>query len=979
MKIGALLAVLVALLAVGTVIAFKFVNLEQVKNMLTTQVKAATGRTLTIAGPLELQAGLVPVVIAKGVTLSNPTGSTRSEMAKIGQVEMEVALMPLLKREILVKRLIVSSPDILIETEAQGPGNLDFSNPTEKSEAKASEPAPSAPKEGGGYSFNLNELIITDGLVGWYDRASQKTEVVKIKELTLQPDSANVELLAVLLRTKVQEHNIELSGTIGRLATVLDGKPWPVNLKGTIAGITVSIDGSIAQLLDFRGLNLRLAAQGTELIDGVRLAGITEPGLPQSAGPFKVAAHLSDAGEQLHLTDVDLEAGKRDLLLLNAQGSVTDLTGAVAVDLGLKVESDSPAAVAQLTGNQWPIKGPVKGSGRLQGDSKHLHLTNVDLEAGKSDLLLLNAQGSVTDLTGAVAVDLGMKMESDSPATISQLTGNQWPIKGPIKGTGKLQGSSKQLHLTHVDFEAGKRELLLNAKGSVTDLTGAIGVDLALKMESDNLAAVALLTGREWPVKGPVKFSGRVRGNSKQLHLADMDLAAGDREFLLLNAKGSVTDLTGAVAVDLLIEVESDVPAAVAQMTGNELPIKGPVTLTGKVRGTKTTMKMTGFKATIGGSDLSGELAVMTVPRLQLSGKLASSLLNLADFAAPAAPAGPAPAGPEIPATQPAKAESDDGRVFPKTPLPVAALHKADADLVVQIGKLILNDKQLIDVVATVQLNAGRLVVKPFRFGLAGGVVEGEASLDAAGKTPVVALRLDGRQIELGKLDSKGPITGGKSDVKVDLKGSGESVRALMASASGETSISVGEGRLQNKAVDFAAGDLIFQVLGAINPFVKSEDTTQMTCAAVRLVLRDGVATADKGIAMRTSKVDVVGSGTIDLRSEGLDLFIKPRARGGVGLSLSSPLVGLVKVGGTLSKPSMGIDAAGTLRTAASVGAGVATGGLSVLGEMLLDKATTDEDPCRTALGQSQQDQSKQKAEPQRQSPGKLLQGLFGR
>ena len=615
----------------------------------------------------------------------------------------------------------------------------------------------------------------------------------------------------------------------------------------------------------------------------------------------------------------------------------------------------------------------------MQGSSKHLHLTDVDFEAGKRDLLLLNAQGSVTDLTGTVAVDLGMKMESDSPAAISQLTGNQWPIKGPIKGTGKLQGSSKQLNLTHVDFEAGKRDLLLNAKGSVTDLTGTVGVDLALKMESDNLAAVVLLTGREWPVKGPVKFSGRVRGNSKQLHLTDMDLAAGEREFLLLNAKGSVADLTGAVAVDLSIEAESDVPAAVAQMTGNELPIKGPVKLSGKVRGSKTTMKMTGLKATIGGSDLSGELAVMTVPRLQLAGKLASSLLNLADFAAPAATTGPATAGPETPAAQPAKAKSDDGRVFPKTPLPVAALHVADADLVVQIGKLILKDKQLIDVAATVQLNAGRLVVKPFRFGLAGGVVEGEASLDAAGKTPVVALRLDGRQVELGKLNSKGPITGGKSDVKVDLKGSGESVRALMASASGETSISVGEGRLQNKAVDFAAGDLIFQVLGAINPFVKSEDTTQMTCAAVRLVLRDGVATADKGIAMRTSKVDVVGSGTIDLRSEGLDLFIKPRARGGVGLSLSSPLAGLVKVGGTLSKPSMGIDTAGTLRTAASVGAGVATGGLSVLGEMLLDKATTDEDPCRTALGQSQQDQSKQKAEPQRQSPGKLIQGLFGR
>ena len=165
---------------------------------------------------------------------------------------------------------------------------------------------------------------------------------------------------------------------------------------------------------------------------------------------------------------------------------------------------------------------------------------------------------------------------------------------------------------------------------------------------------------------------------------------------------------------------------------------------------------------------------------------------------------------------------------------------------------------------------------------------------------------------------------------------------ALMAGATGETSPSGGEGRLQNKAMDWAAGDLLVQVLGAINPLAKSEDSTQMTCAAVRFVIRDGVATTDKGLAMRTAKVDVVGSGTVDLRSEQLDLGIKPRPRGGVGLSLSSPLAGLVRVNGTLAKPSMGIDAGGTLKTAASVGAGVGTGGLAALGGLLLDNGAWD-------------------------------------
>ncbi len=124
-----------------------------------------------------------------------------------------------------------------------------------------------------------------------------------------------------------------------------------------------------------------------------------------------------------------------------------------------------------------------------------------------------------------------------------------------------------------------------------------------------------------------------------------------------------------------------------------------------------------------------------------------------------------------------------------------------------------------------------------------------------------------------------------------------------------------------------------------------------MSCAAVRFVLNDGLASAEDGIALRTDKVDVIGSGTVNLRDEALDLGIRPRARGGVGLSITTPLAGLVRVSGTLAKPSMGIDAVGTLKTAASIGAGVATGGLSTLGELLVDKVVADSDPCRTALG----------------------------
>lgn len=748
-KIGGVLAVLTIVLAVGAVVVLRSLNLEQVKALLTTQVHRATGRTLTIAGPLELHLGLVPRLAATGITLSNPAGSTRPEMVKLGGFEMEIALLPLLDRKIRIDRLVVAAPDILIETEANGPGNLDFKATTPRI---AHEPV--AQEQGAAYRFTINEVRITDGLVTWVDRTTKKTETVRIGELALRPEDAGPRTVHIQLNTKIRERSINLGGTVGGAEDMGGGKPWPVNIKVDSGGLALAIEGTVADPAALDGIDLKLRAEGRELVEAVGFAGVALPEQLSAFGPFKATGSLCGKDGRFDFDEIAIEAGKHDLLFCTAKGRVADLAGTATVDANLSLTSDRPEAVARLAG---------------------------------------------------------------------------------------------------LDFSS-----------------------------------------------------------------------------------------------------------------------KGAANLSGQLHGSGSTWTMTDVQATVGGSDLSGELSATFAPRLALSGTFASGVLNLDDFTG-------APAAPEQGAQQPAKGRDTSGRLFLDRPLPFAWMQTLDADLAVKVGRVILDRREVPDVAVVLHLQAGHLTLNPFRFGLAGGNVEGETVVDATGKQPAITLRLEGRQIEPRKLDDKLPLSGGRSDVRADLRGSGDSVRALLASANGEVRVSAGEGRLQNKAIDVAGGDLVVQLLGALNPLAKSEDTTLMNCAAARLTLRDGIATADKGIAMRTSKVDVVGSGTIDLRSERLDLYFKPRARSGVGLSLSSSLASLVKVGGTLSKPSIGIDTAGTLRTAASVGAGVATGGLSVLGEMLLDKTAADEDPCRTALGLPQQGQSPQRREPQKKGAGSLLQGIFGR
>lgn len=715
---------LVALAGIAAVVAIRSIDLEKIKTMLAGQVQAATGRTLAINGPVDIELGLVPRLVVNEVSLSNPPKSSRPEMVRIKRFEMEVAIAPLLDRQLQVNRLVLNSPDIIIETEGKGPGNLDFTAP---GGAKPQETATGPAKESSGFSLAFNEVRVENATITWLDRDSKKSEIVALKTFTLQQDKANVSLLAINLAATARELPIELRGTMGGVETLLAGKPWPLHVEGSVKGIRLKADGQIADMKAMKGIDLRLSAQGGELAEVLRLTGVQPDGLPPLLGPFTVGGKLYQEGTKLALSAVDVQLGMPELATLRASGEVKDLTGNLTPALQIQADCANPAALVKL-------------------------------------------------------------------------------------------------------------------------------------------AAV-------------------------------------------------------------------------------EIPLKGPVSVNGKISGSKAQWSVTELAAKAGSNELKGALQIALAQRVRLSGQLSSTSLDVTEFL-PAAGKGTPEA---VKTSQPAA--GDKRRLFSAEPLPLAALGKMDIDLKTQVGKLTIPGRQLSDVNIGVQLKNGQLHVTPMRFGLAGGVFEGEILLDANAKTPTLAVQLQGRGFELGQLQADGPIAGGRSEVKVDVKGRGDSLQTLMGSATGETWVSIGEGKLQNKAINWAAGDFIFQVLGAINPLSKSEDHTAMSCAAVRFVLRDGLATAEDGIALRTDKVDVIGSGTVNLRNEELDLGIKPRARGGVGLSLSTPLAGLVRVNGTLTKPSMGIDAVGTLKTAASIGAGVATGGLSTLGELLVDKVAADSDPCSTALG----------------------------
>ncbi|MDB5374431.1 MAG: hypothetical protein JWP04_3073, partial [Belnapia sp.] len=120
------LALLVLLPAAALAVFLATFDAEAQKPRIQAAVEAATGRKLTLAGPIGLKFALAPTLTLQDVALANAPGGSRPQMASIRRVEVEVALLPLLSRQVEVRRLVLLGPDILLETDAAGRPNWAF-------------------------------------------------------------------------------------------------------------------------------------------------------------------------------------------------------------------------------------------------------------------------------------------------------------------------------------------------------------------------------------------------------------------------------------------------------------------------------------------------------------------------------------------------------------------------------------------------------------------------------------------------------------------------------------------------------------------------------------------------------------------------------------------------------------------------------------------------------------------------------------
>lgn len=300
----------VLLLVVALVVALATIDPNEYRGLVADTVKEATGRELAVEGDLKLEIGLPVAISVENVRFANAEWGARPYMATAQRAAAEVKLLPLIKGDIHIVRLVVEGVDVLLEIDKNGRKNWELASDKEpKGKTDAGRKAGVGAREGKSTLPAISEVDIRDVTVTYMDASAGKTTTAVLDSLYLQADSFESPL-QLAIAAKVDGAGIAATGTVGPLAYLMQpGKSYPLSLQVSALGAKLAVNGTIAEPLKVTGIDLSLHGEGRDVAKEAGAIGLSLPPIP----PFSVTGKLSDAEHGYVINDLDLKLGGSDL------------------------------------------------------------------------------------------------------------------------------------------------------------------------------------------------------------------------------------------------------------------------------------------------------------------------------------------------------------------------------------------------------------------------------------------------------------------------------------------------------------------------------------------------------------------------------------------------------------------------------------------------------------------------------------------
>jgi uncharacterized protein involved in outer membrane biogenesis len=191
----------------------------------------------------------------------------------------------------------------------------------------------------------------------------------------------------------------------------------------------------------------------------------------------------------------------------------------------------------------------------------------------------------------------------------------------------------------------------------------------------------------------------------------------------------------------------------------------------------------------------------------------------------------------------------------------------------------------------------------------------------------------------------------GNLDADLNLTGAGNSIAALMAGLNGNIRTTMSNGQVSSEYLDLLEKYLGGGILRIISPFEDKRESAPVNCFVNNIEIKDGLA--DVKLLLDTDRTSIFVAGDINLKTEKLDLGIKPAPKkGAMPADISFSLRDLsqpFELGGTLARPSLAIDPGRTAFVIGKIAGALALGPIGWVA-FFVDVSLGKKDPCAVAM-----------------------------
>ncbi len=867
-------------------------NPNDYKDEIVKLVKDKKERTLHIDGDIKLS--FWPKIGADLGKLSLSEHKSDKEFASVNSVKVALAVMPLLKKELVVDTVYVDGAKANIIKYKDGTTNFDdlLSKDEEETKIKfdidgvnVTNSEVKYTDEATGATYNVTRFNMQSGHIALAEPVDLDTNFTLTSN---KPETAaNINLKGNFLIDPETKH-FKVKGLDSHIVgDMLSGKSMDIKASGDV--------DAKPEVMEFLVDDLKFVASG--LFDGAKQSiDLYAPALTiqkDEVSSKKVTVSLGQ--------EKSGETFKANMVLADMKGSPkalqsSGITGDLSAVQGKRIITgnfSSPFSgnlenlvfdIPKLTGNL-DIKDPNLPNGSMKGTFNLGAHADIKNETANSKFNLNIAE---TKLNGDVAVSSFKKPNIKFNLNADKLDLNKLLAKSdaPAKANEKPEDMSALKNI----FLDGK----LNIGSIAYDKYRISGLNVSIKADGEKLA----LSGLNVKVD-----DSRIKGNfgishfAKPLYTFDLDIDHVDVDKYVKADANAKKDADKPLDLSALKALNADGSIRIGNLKYGKTKASN-IRIDLKADGQK--LNLSPLAAKVDDSQIHADIGITRFNDPIYSFNVNVDKLDADKYIAKS--------------DKPAEKSAAD------TPIDLSALKKLNASGDAKIGWLKLANVTTQNVNIGLKADSGLVTVSPFAANLYQGSMSGMLKVDARA-TPSIAFKQSMKGVSIGPLmvDAiNNDMLSGTGTVNIDVTTQGSSVGALKKGLLGNASLNVADGAL--KGVDIAGS--IRELKNKVNVFKTKEadadksKKTDFSELTATFDIKNGVAhnedLAMKAPVLRLAKGD--SRGDIDIGNEKINYTAKPtvvkslKGQGGADLDELSGIPIPIKISGTFANPKYGMD-----------------------------------------------------------------------